>query len=124
MLKRCPVVFAILLLVGSGCTSSQTTPTAPPSVDVTGTWAGTWSRGSLSGSSTLRLSQTGSKVLGDVAVLGVSDFIGPLEGSVAGNQFSYRLLSGRGGADFTVTGDEMSGYGSSTGIRLQYQRQK
>ena len=113
-----PLVLGLPILLSAGCASSPNSPSAPPSVDVTGTWAGTWSlggAGTQTGSFTLRLQQTGSKVVGDRNFPGAANFSGPVEGTVSGNVFSYRQLVGSGGGEYTVTGNKMRGYGATGG---------
>jgi hypothetical protein len=89
-------------------------------VDVTGTWRGTFRSMSgvvPTGDLTLDLQQTGNKLTGSVTPGG------NLEGVVQGNTVSYTLTSGRGGADLTVNGDEMTGHGRG-GTRLDFKRVK
>ena len=122
-MRRFPLVLGFVVLVGSGCASAPDGPSAPPSVDVTGTWVGSWAlAGGIGGAYTLRLRQTGSKVLGELAIPGSVANSGALEGSVAENEFAFRLLSGASGGEFTVTGDEMRGYATGTGSRVLLRR--
>jgi len=116
-------LLVLLVLVGSGCAPTEVDRT-PSAADVTGQWSGGWKRGSGSGSATLRLQQTGSKVVGEISIPGFASLSGQLEGSIAGNHFSYHLLNGHGGGEMTINGDEMSGYGTSTGSQVMFQRQK
>ena len=127
-MRPLPWVIGLLLLVSAGCASSQSAPSVPPSVEVTGTWAGTWNPGGPGtpggGDYILRLQQTGSAVRGEVTLPGYANFSGALEGRVAGNELSFRLLSGASGAELTVTGNEMSGYTTATGARLSLRRRQ
>ena len=122
-------VFCVLGLLASvligGCASSQTAPSIPPSVDVTGTWVGSWTGGSGNGQYTLHLHQSGAKVTGDVSQAAYQQYSGDLEGTVVGNELRYRLVSGRAGAELKVIGNQMTGYSLSvSGVRLQLQRQE
>jgi len=72
----------------------------------------------------LRLQQAGSTVRGELTIPGAANFSGALEGRVAGNELSFRLVNGAAGAELTVTGNEMSGYGTTTGARLSLKRQE
>jgi hypothetical protein len=85
---------------------------------------GTATLGQDSSSYTLHLQQTGSKVVGDVVIPRRSDFSGQLEGTVTGNQLSFRNTTGRGGAEITVTGNAMTGQTTGLGSRLLLQRQQ
>jgi len=113
---------ALSLMLLSGCagqTAAQRT-TGPP-VDVAGTWHGTYYNPSgLITTSTIRLllEQTGSEVTGR------AEPGGDLTGTVDGNSFSYRYTSLRGGGDLSVNGDEMKGFGSASGVTLQFKRQR
>ncbi len=120
-----PFVLGLFILLSSGCASLQDASNASPSVDVNGTWLGSWSLGSGIGGGPfeLRLQQTGSTVRGEVTVPGFAANSGPLEGSVADNELSYRLLSGGGGGELTVAGNEMRGYSTATGSKLFLRRQ-
>jgi hypothetical protein len=106
-MKRGNWLLAIACIAVVAC---ATGPTKPPSVDVTGTWAGDWvgSAAIGNGGVTMTLQQTGATVTGDVIMSGGSPFSGPLTGTVSGDVFS---ISYRGGsADLTVKGNEMSGF--------------
>src|SRR5262249_42213036 len=106
-LRPCPIVLGLVILASFGCSSAPNAPSAPPSVDVTGTWAGSWSlAGGIGGAYMLRLQQTGSKVTGEVVVPGSAATSGPLEGSVVDNELSFRMLNGSSGCELTVTGNE------------------
>jgi hypothetical protein len=117
-------VLALFIVVGSGCASSQVDQT-PPVADLTGFWTGNWTMGPMGGVGNLRLQQTGSRVVGEANLPGSSDLSGPIQGSVVGDHFSYRLLSGRSGVELTIINpDEMSGYGATYAARWVFHRQK
>jgi len=97
---------AIVCITFVGCATGST---KPPSVDVTGTWAGDWvGSGAVgNGSVTMTLHQSGASVTGDVVMSGGSPFNGPVTGTVSGDEFSIRYRGGN--AHLTVKGNEMSG---------------
>ena len=66
------------------------------------------------------LEQTGSTVTGRMEQAGT--FAGPLRGSIVGNRLRYQAVDGPWGAEFTVAGDVMSGYGSLTRWRGTFRR--
>jgi ABC-type glycerol-3-phosphate transport system substrate-binding protein len=113
---------ALLLTIASGCAGSTAPQASGPLADVTGTWHGTWNNPSgivSSGNVKLELQQTGTKVTGR------GEPGGDLEGTVTGNNFSYRFTSGRGGGDVTVNGDQMKGWGGVVARNaLQLNRQR
>jgi len=84
-----------LLLIGlvvlgvAGC-ASMDAPSTPPSVDITGSWAGTWgyTNASLGGGQIeMTLKQDGAKVGGNMTVTGTPvDRNGPVSGLVSGNE--------------------------------------
>lgn len=88
-----------------GC---ATAATQPPSVDVTGNWAGEWIGFAVPGNRpvTMTLAQTGSNVTGDVVMGGGSPYSGSISGTVSGDEFSLSYQGGR--AHFTVKGNEMT----------------
>jgi hypothetical protein len=111
-------VLVCLCVTFAGC---ATAAAKPPSIDVTGTWAGAWVGVAVTGNGpvTMTLAQTGAKVTGDV-VLGVgSPFSGAVSGIVSGDEFSITYPGGR--AHFTVKGNEM--IGSSPYSRWTLKRQ-
>ena len=103
------VVAGLMVAIG-GCASAST-PAAPPSVNVTGKWAGTWSfRNPTMGSGqvSMDLKQDGAKVSGPMTVSGpTSAEPTNFEGTVSGN--SIILEAAHGSGTLTVKGDEMTG---------------
>jgi len=107
-----------LLLLGASCAKQDWIDRTLVTVDVTGTWHGTTTGPgtSVAESGTqelwLDLEQAGSKVTGAARFnpdQGMAQS-GPIEGTISGDHFSYRLL--RGGPSFielTVSGNEMTG---------------
>jgi membrane protein DedA with SNARE-associated domain len=103
------VLLASVMLVASAC---ATTPAAPPSVNVTGKWAGTWTYenpslgyGILIGS----FQQDGSKLNGNFDVTGpvINHAANNIIGSVSGD--TIRLSEPTTG-DLTVNGNEITGW--------------
>src|SRR5262249_22043302 len=82
-------------------------------VDVTGVWVGSTVRGDRE--IQLALEQQGPKVNGSFRPLGPALAVlpwseGPIEGTVAGDVFSFRLTNATASGEVTVSGDEMNGY--------------
>ncbi|MBI3825852.1 MAG: hypothetical protein HY294_07645 [Candidatus Rokubacteria bacterium] len=111
----------LLVVVGVGC-ASVGAPRVPPPVDVTGVWVAKWDNAPWSGPGTLRLEQTGARVVGHVETALVPRRA--LHGSVTGDHFSYLVSGTTAGGEMTVTGDEMQGYGSATDGRITFHRQR
>jgi hypothetical protein len=104
-------------------------------VDVTGFWVGTWSAPNMgSGIVELRLEQKGADVNGDLVWRGSMEGpragaslnpTGALKGKVGGRTFTFDRSPAAGKGDFTVEGDEMRGYITTTqnaAVRLRRQR--
>jgi len=114
------------LLVGSGCAKQDWIERTLVTVDVTGTWYGTQASttGAMSGNVEiwLELEQEGSKVKGSFRQKPdqSSSVSGPLEGTVTGDVFRYRLVRGSSDIELTVSGDEMNG--QTSGRRLSLRR--
>jgi hypothetical protein len=101
-------MLVVAMIALSACAS---TPSAPPTVDVTGPWAGNWQydnptvgAGSLRGT----LKQTGSNVTGSFDVTGpVVNRTANVIGTVSGNVITFsQPISG----SMTVNGNEMNGW--------------
>ena len=105
---RLLLVVACVSLIGCATGSTK-----PPSVDVTGTWAGEWvGSGAVgSGQLTMTLQQSGASVTGNAVFTGgASSVSGAVTGTVSGDECS---ISYKGGiANLTVKGNEMSGFSS------------
>lgn len=123
---RWPLLISCLALVGCATAQSGTASKAPtaPSVDVTGTWNGTYAANTGPIPLQLKLRQVKDDVTGDAAVSGdgwtVAGYNGALRGTVSGNTFSYGYPGG--GADLTVNGTEMRGH-TSAGHRVLIRRE-
>jgi hypothetical protein len=107
-----------------GCATGQTESSRAPSVDVTGSWAGTftWPYGVSPISMTLR--QEGANVTGDIVTTGTLGEVrqgnGPVKGTVSADALSLTFPGG--GANLSVRGNRMSGF-SSSGSTWNLQRQ-
>jgi len=120
-------VIAAAVVLASGCAKQDWIDRTLVTVDVTGTWHGTTTGPgtSVAESGTqelwLDLEQAGSKVKGTVRFKPDQGFSqsGPIEGTVSGDHFSYRLLRGSSGIELTVSGDEMTGLISGRPIALR-----
>ena len=119
------ILVVSVMIVGSGCAS---TPAAPPTVNVTGSWAGTWSFETASlGGGSLRgtFQQDGARVSGNFTIVGGGSAVrfpaATIIGFVSGNQIT---LSQPSSGTLTVNGNEMSGVVNgldAARVRLQKQ---
>jgi hypothetical protein len=104
------LVGAGLMVAIGGCAGAGT-PEAPPTVNVTGKWAGTWSYRNPSmggGQVIMDLKQDGAKVTGPMTVSGpTSSEPTNFQGRVTGD--SIVLEAAHGSGTLTVKGDEMTG---------------
>lgn len=86
---------------------------APPAVDVTGTWTGTWlSQRNVGGTTTARFTQTGSDVEGDISFTGSPCFSGGVfQGTLSGRDLSGTVSAGtiRVTVSATVSATSMNG---------------
>ena len=115
------MLVAVSLTLWSGCAKPDWIEQTLVTVDVTGVWIGSTSR--VGGSTTpildfrLELEQHGSKVDGSFQVLNaaLAHYLsgarsGPIEGTVAGDMFTFRQKNGTLNGEMTVSEDEMTGY--------------
>jgi hypothetical protein len=97
-----------VMIAVAGCASSG--PAAPPSVDVTGTWVGTWAYENVSiGQGQVRadLKQSGSVVSGTWEVTGpVVNKTANVTGQVSGNTVRVEMPAS---GYMTVNGNQMTG---------------
>jgi hypothetical protein len=112
------VLIAAALAFGSGCASTDWIDRTLVTVDVTGTWSASMER---SGGRDLlfELEQQGSTVKGFMRLPAGGSSIqsasasrinpGPLDGTVAGDVFRFRLTNSGLVGELKVSGDEMSG---------------
>ena len=109
------LLLAISLAICLGCAKQDWIDRTLVTVDVTGTWYGTITStgGAYAGTQELwlDLEQAGSKVKGAARFKPDQGFAqsGPIEGTVSGDHFTYRLLRGSSFIELTVSGDEMAG---------------
>jgi hypothetical protein len=100
----------LLMVASVGCASA---PSAPPTVDVTGVWVGTWvtKNQTWNGPVKMTLVQKGADVTGDLVMrAGFGDLSGPvIRGFVSGNEYRLFLTTGRLSGYLTVSGDDMTG---------------
>jgi hypothetical protein len=113
-------VLVLVCITFFGC---ATAAPQPPTVDVTGTWIGEVTGGFGGSAVTLTLQQAGANVTGNLMMAGAaltgSSPTGPVSGTVSGNELSLSFRNG--GADFTVSGDQMTR--SSPNARWSLKRQ-
>lgn len=91
-------------------TACSTAPLAPPAVDVSGNWVGTWQYDNVQmGSGDLRgtFQQSGQTLTGNFNVTGpVVNRVAQLNGAVAGNEI---ILTTPASGRLTVSGNEITG---------------
>jgi hypothetical protein len=113
----------MLLLALTGCATTGSDGAKPP-VDVTGSWAGTFTWPYGVSPITLSLRQVGAEVTGDIVTTGTAGEMrqgnGPTRGTVSGDTLSLTFAGGS--ADLFVKANSMSGF-SSSGGRWTLQRQ-
>jgi len=108
------LLLASVVIVGSGCATADKMEgknEPPPSVNVTGNWAGNWTyeRQNLGGGTVSgNLVQDGAKLTGQLTVIGTGGSVNNVIGYVTGNtvKFTYPVIG-----NFTVNsaGNEMTG---------------
>ena len=110
-----------LLIVVSGCARPDWIQRTLVTVDVTGTWERAAARTSQ-GAFQLSLEQQGSQVKGLIRNFGGScaNVAGPIEGTVAGDVFSFRHVAAALEGELTVSGDEMAGHGKYIQVLSMY----
>jgi len=122
------LMIGVVMLAVAGCAGSASQATAPPTVDVTGKWSGTWTATQAtlgSGSIQMTLKQTGSQADGNLLITGtLTDPSGYTQGVVSGNELRIlqpTSVTGR----LTVQGDTMTGQLQlSVAANVSLQRQK
>ena len=117
----------LVLLVVSGCAQrADWIDRTIVTVDVEGRWTGTWA-GPGGGPLALTLRQTGPKVTGDVALIGLSShrWSGPVEGTITGDMLKFSRPDGLLRGQAIVAGEEMAGtitfFPGTRTLRLQRQ---
>ena len=106
------LLLSLVLLGVTSCATTDSASMAPPTVDVTGSWAGQWAytQATLgSGQIQMTLQQTGSKASGNMTVTGTPvDRSGAVTALVTGNTLQLVYPTGVTGW-LTVQGDAISG---------------
>jgi hypothetical protein len=102
---------AAALVFGSGCVRTDWIDRTLVTVDVTGTWYGSSSGGTrVAPEFFFELKQEGSKVTGSMRTSPVSlATSGPIDGTVAGDKFTFTRQNGNVEGQLTVSGEEMTG---------------
>jgi hypothetical protein len=109
------VLIAAALAFGSGCVRSDWIERTLVTVDVTGTWQGTFP-GSGYPDVLFELEQQGSTGKGFIRFSGRSSFAsGSIDGTVAGDVFCFKDKRGSMEGELAVSGDEMKGRASIGG---------
>ena len=102
------LVAVMVMLAGTGCAGAPIM--APPSVNVTGKWLGTWMFDPVSlggGQVVMDLKQVGASVTGTLLVTGPSiNRPTTIEAVVSGDRM---ILKGRTPGTLTVSGEQMTG---------------
>ena len=116
------VLIARVLAFGSGCAQTDWIDRTLVTVDVTGTWSGI---GGPSRDLLFELEQQGSTVKGFMRLPAGGSSLnyssaarvspGPLDGTVAGDVFRFKLTNSSLEGELTVSGDEMTGQVSWVG---------
>jgi hypothetical protein len=111
------LLFVTVLTMSAGCAQKDWIDRTLVTVDVTGTWYG---RGATNPpiEFLLELAQQGSVVKGSLqaglrSASYSGDLSGPIEGTVAGDVFTFRNTRGSMEGELTVSGDEMNGRAST-----------
>jgi hypothetical protein len=113
------LLMAALLTMSAGCARTDWIDRTLVTMDVTGIWQSTsgWE---------LNLVQEGQKVKGSIRRGPLAPSVGPIsglvDGTVAGDAFSFRQTDGLVRGEMTVSGDEMSGvltFNSTSPITLR-----
>jgi hypothetical protein len=112
-------VICTALLFGLGCAKTDWIDRTLVTVDVTGAWTGSVvspdGQPAINSDVRLEMQQNGSKVIGSFigTVLG-TNIRGsvPIEGSVAGDMFTFKDARGAFSGELAVSGDEMRGQGT------------
>ena len=122
-MNKPPIVLILMvsLILSMGCAKSDWIQSPPVTADVTGVWVGSMGTGSVGHEVRLELEQQGSKATGYLRRVGAMSanpvLQGPIEGTVSGDVFSFRLTNGTVVGESTVDGEEMTGYVTNMGSR-------
>ena len=106
-------VIAAAVVFASGCAQKDWIDRTLVTENVTGAWAGSFGEGNSYRELRLDLRQEGTKVSGVATMLLGGNYGGGntsrLEGSMAGDVFTFRMLRESASGELTVSGDVMSG---------------
>jgi len=106
------IMIALVTLVAAGCAGGVGPAAVAPTVDITGTWVGSWvATNPALGNGTIQMmvKQTGSEYSGTLLATGTpTDPSGPTAGIVSGNQVRVMRPTNLTGS-LTVQGDTMKG---------------
>jgi hypothetical protein len=113
------VLIVAALAFGSGCARTDWIERTLVTVDVTGTWSGNVGGAGVSGTLWFELEQQGSTVKGflQLNLPGYRTTPHPIDGTVAGDVFRFKVRARTEEGELTVSGDEMTGQVWITGIR-------
>jgi hypothetical protein len=111
------VVFLLLILLasGTGCARTDWIDRTLVTENVTGTWSGSFGEAASFRFVQLDLQHQGPNVTGFIGLLpsgsstGYQDRRAPIEGSVAGDVFTFKDARGSFSGELTIAGDEMTG---------------
>ena len=112
-MRSARLALALLLTASLGCVQKDWIDRTLVTENVTGAWTGSWGEGTSYRELRLDLRQEGTKVSGVATMLLGGNYGGgntsPLEGNVAGDVFTFKMLRGSASGELTVSGDDMSG---------------
>jgi len=107
-MRSARLALALLLAANLGCAQKDWIDRTLVTENVTGAWTGLLGTSGCSRDVRLDLQQDGSKVTG-VGMISVSNDRFPIQGSVAGDVFTFKSLRGSTSGELTVSGDDMKG---------------
>ena len=104
------LLLTTFLGITAGCAKTDWIDRTLVTVDVTGTWYG-YSAGGVGRETFLELKQEGSRVTGSIRIFpsGSISKAELIDGTVAGDVFSFRQTNGSVEGELTVSGDSMDG---------------
>lgn len=109
MLKGLLLILPLAVIAGCASSGSDVQTTSGPPANAAGAWSGYAGVGTVSSPVTLRLTQNGTNVTGELAVAGTPEFTGPVTGTVQGNMLKLWMQSGRSLTPMTVGADQITG---------------
>jgi len=128
-MKQSPIVLILMLglVVSAGCAKPDWIQQTLVTTDVTGAWVGSLGKGGLGAEVRLDLDQQGQKVHGSLRSFVSSNYgfefpNGPLEGTIQGDVFNFKMTNGGVTGELTVNGEEMQGYATTGGRTQMYLR--